>query len=331
MKKEGKSKILILFIVILLILLIIVGIGIFFVWSKWSKVDFKELDNSDLSVTTDIYDQVSDKVTEEEFNEIITIAFFGTDSRDTSNMNSGRSDTIMLASINPNLKSIKLISIPRDTYVEVPGYGKTKINHAYAYGKEQLSIKTINSNFGLNITEYATIDFSGLVNIINDVGGIELTITESEKNYINTYVKESYELTGNPVKKIENAGKVILTGEQALTHSRNRTVGNDFSRASRQRDVVEALMNKISTMDLNTIISLLDSFLPEVRTNINPTKYIGLLTSILSNRGEYLNNIISVQVPSTEYASGKMIDGIYYFVSDMDTAKNDIYKYIYEQ
>ena len=90
-------------------------------------------------------------------------------------------------------------------------------------------------------------------------------------------------------------------------------------------------MNKISTMDLNTIISLLDSFLPEVRTNINPTKYIGLLTSILSNRGEYLNNIISVQVPSTEYASGKMIDGIYYFVSDMDTAKNDIYKYIYEQ
>ena len=331
MKKEGKSKILILFIVILLILLIIVGIGIFFVWSKWSKVDFKELDNSDLSVTTDIYDQVSDKVTEEEFNEIITIAFFGTDSRDTSNMNSGRSDTIMLASINPNLKSIKLISIPRDTYVEVPGYGKTKINHAYAYGKEQLSIKTINSNFGLNITEYATIDFSGLVNIINDVGGIELTITESEKNYINTYVKESYELTGNPVKKIENARKVILTGEQALTHSRNRTVGNDFSRASRQRDVVEALMNKISTMDLNTIISLLDSFLPEVRTNINPTKYIGLLTSILSNRGEYLNNIISVQVPSTEYASGKMIDGIYYFVSDMDTAKNDIYKYIYEQ
>ena len=152
MKKEGKSKILILFIVILLILLIIVGIGIFFVWSKWSKVDFKELDNSDLSVTTDIYDQVSDKVTEEEFNEIITIAFFGTDSRDTSNMNSGRSDTIMLASINPNLKSIKLISIPRDTYVEVPGYGKTKINHAYAYGKKQIRMKTINSNFGLNLT-----------------------------------------------------------------------------------------------------------------------------------------------------------------------------------
>lgn len=330
MKKEGKSKILILFFIILLILLIIIGIGIFFVWSKWSKVDFKELDNSDLSVTTDVYDQVSDKVTEEEFNEIVTIAFFGTDSRDTSNMNFGRSDTIMLASINPNTKSIKLISIPRDTYVEVPGYGKTKINHAYAYGKEQLSIKTINSNFGLNITEYVTIDFSGLVNIINDVGGIELTITESEKNYINTYVKESYELTGNPIKKIESVGKVTLTGEQALTHSRNRTIGNDFTRASRQRDVVEALMNKISTMDLNTIISLLDSFLPEVRTNINPTKYIGLLTSILSNKGEYLNNVISVQVPSTEYASGKMIDGIYYFVSDMNMAKNDMYKYIYE-
>src|SRR5699024_7558952 len=102
-------------------------------------------------------------------------------------------------------------------------------------------IKTINSNFDMNLTEYITIDFSGLANIINEVGGIELTITESEKDYINTYVKESYKLTSNPIKKVESTGKVILTGEQALTPSRNRTVGNDFTRASRQRDVIEAL------------------------------------------------------------------------------------------
>ncbi|MEG2348493.1 MAG: LCP family protein [Clostridia bacterium] len=331
MNKKGISKILIAIIVILLIVLITIGIGIYFVWSKFSKVEYEKLDESNLDVNANLYENVSDKVTKEEFNDVVSVVLFGTDSRDTTNMDAGRSDTIIIASVNPKMKSMKLISIPRDTYVNVPGYGKTKINHAYAYGKEQLSIKTINNNFGLNITEYVTIDFSGLINIINTVGGINMNITEEEMKYINNGVKEQYKITGNPVKKVTHSGSVTLTGEQALTHSRNRTVGNDFTRASRQREVLEALINKMSSMDLNSILSLSDNFLSEVRTNMNPTKYMGLVTSMLTNKSEYMKNFISAQVPNTEYASGQMIDGVYYFVPNMEKAKLDFYTYLFEK
>lgn len=331
-KRKGISKLLIVFIVILLLILITVGIGVYFVCSKWSKVNFEKIDKDDLDVNTEIYEEVSDKVTEDEFNDIVTVALFGTDSRNPNNMDAGRSDTIIIASINPKTKSVKLLSIPRDTYVNVPGYGKTKINHAYAYGKEQLSIKTINNNFGLNITEYVTIDFSGLIHIINSVGGIKLNLTNEEISYINRYSTEAYKTTGNSYKKINASnGAVVLDGEQALAHSRNRTIGNDFNRAERQRDVVEALMNKLASMNVNDILSLSDSFLSEVRTNINPTKYIGLLTSVFADRNEYLSNVISVQIPSTEYASGQMINGIYYFVPDIERAKNDFYTYLFEK
>lgn len=331
MNKKGISKILIAFIVIFLIILITVGLAIYFVWSKWSKINFEKLNKDDLEVNTQIYEEVADKVTEEEFNDIVTVALFGTDSRDPSNMDAGRSDTIIIASINPKTKSIKLLSIPRDTYVNVPGYGYTKINHAYAYGREQLSIKTINSNFGLNITEYVTIDFSGLIHVINSVGGINVNITEEEMAYINRYSYEAYKTTGSKYQTLAKTGNVKLSGEQALTHSRNRTLGNDFTRAERQRAVVEALMNKLASMDLNTILSLSDSFLSEVRTNINPTEYIGLLTSVFANRNEYLSNVISAQIPNEEYASGKMINGIYYFVSDIEKAKSDFYNYLFEK
>lgn len=332
-KKSGKvTKIFI--IIFSIILIIAIGIAIY-LYSKLSKINYEEIDKSDLAVNEELYDIVKDNVdsqlSEKEFNDVVNFVLFGSDSRDVNSMEAGRSDTIIIVSINPKNKSIKLISIPRDTYVTVPGYGKTKINHAYAYGKEQLSIKTINTNFEMNLTEYATIDFSGLVNIINDIGGIELTITDEEMNYINAGAVYGAQYTGNTVPNLTHSGKVLLSGEQALAHSRNRKVGNDFTRASRQRDVIEALINKISDMDINQILSLSDEFLKEIKTNINVTNYVGLLTSILANKNEYLNNITSVQVPSSEYASGEMINGIYYFVSDIEKAKQDMYKIIYEK
>ncbi len=331
-KKTKKSKkALKVFIIILLIIALIIGAIIFIFFDKLSKMNYVEIDKNDLDVNNNMYDDVAGLISKDEFEDIITVALFGTDSRDTSNMSAGRSDSIIVASINPKTKSIKLISIPRDTYVSISGYGKTKINHAYAYGGEQLSIKTINSNFGLNITEYATVDFMGLVNIINAVGGIEMEITKDEMVVINEYLKEIYSLENKPYKEMTQYGKLTLTGEQALAHARNRYVGSDFTRANRQRDVLTALMNKLSTMDKTKILSLIDVFLEQVKTNINVTDYLGEITSVITNINEYKNNIISVQIPSTEYGSDKMVDGIYYFVSDLEKAKKDFITYLYEK
>ncbi len=310
-------------IIIIIIIIILIAAGIFiYAWLKLSNLQHESIDISDLAINDNLYDDIKTGVdggiTEDEFNEVVNFVLLGSDSRNVNSMESGRSDTIMIASINPMKKSINLVSIPRDTYVTVPGYGKTKINHAYAYGKEQLTLKTINSNFNLNITDYVTIDFSGLKNIIDEMGGIELELSTQEKEYIG--IKDS---------RLNQTGKIKLNGEEALKHSRNRTVGNDFTRAERQRDVMEAIINKIASLEINQILALSDEFLKEVKTNINVTSYIGLLTSIISNKNEYLSNITSNQVPSSEYAKGQMIDGIYYFVSDMEKAKNDLYNILY--
>lgn len=331
-EKKKKWKIGRIILVAVFILIIAAGIGAgSFISGKLSNLNIQEIDTTNLAVNSELYNDVSDSLSKKEFEDVICIALFGTDSRDTDNMSAGRSDSIIIASINPKLKNIKLISIPRDTYVNVPGYGKTKINHAYAYGGEQLTIKTINENFGLDITEYATIDFSGLIHIINKLGGIQMNITKAEMEYINNHCHESYKITGKTTKKVSSYGNVTLTGEQALTHSRNRTVGSDFTRAGRQREVLEAIMNKMVKLGTSKILDLSDSFLKEVKTNIKVTDYVGQLTNIMMNSSDYMNNITSIQIPSTDYAKGQTIGGVYYFVSDAQTMKQDMIDNIYKK
>ncbi len=319
------KKVVIISLSVLLIFAIIFGILLYIASSTLGKIGFEGLDESQLGLNDDLYNEVSSNISKQEFNSIKNIALFGIDG--------GRSDTIIIASINQTDHTIKLISIPRDTYVSVEGHGKTKINHAYAYGKEQLALKTINSNFGLNISEYVTINFKGLINIINKLGGIELEITKAEMEYINKYVSESYQLTGKKVQTLSSYGKVTLTGEQALTHARNRTIGNDFYREERQRDVITAVMNKVSTMSLTKILGLSDSILSEVKTNLDINESIGILTSALSNSSEYMNSVTSKQIPSEEAGNGsgkgQKISGIYYFVTDLEEAKTAFKNAIY--
>lgn len=321
-KSSVGKKILITLMVILIIIVIILGIAVGMVAGKIGKINFENIDQGDLDLNNDLYSEVSGDISKEEFNKIKNVALFGVDG--------GRSDTIMIASINQADKTIKLISIPRDTYVAVSGHGKTKINHAYAYGKEQLALKTINSNLGLNISEYVTVNFKGLINVINKIGGIELTISKEEKDYINEFVHESYELTGKSTQLLSSYGKVKLTGEQALTHARNRTVGNDFTREERQRDVLTAVMNKVSTMSLTQIWDMSDSILEEVKTNLDVKECMGIASDVLGNSSKYLNNIVSKQVPSESEGKGQTIDKIYYFVCDLPTVSKELKDILYK-
>lgn len=336
MEKERKKKRFItvprVIIAIVVVIILIITITIFAITSTLSNMMKMELDESDLAVNDELYDELTEYgITKKEFDSIINIAFFGSDSRDLNNMNSGRADTIMIISVNPTKKSIKMISIPRDTYVNVPGYGKTKINHSYAYGQEQLAIKTINSNFGLNITEYVTINFEGLINVINAVGGVDINISKEERDVLNEYLKDSYQIMGKEYVPMTEYGDVHLNGEQALAHCRDRYVGSDFTRAERQREVLTEVMGKISQKSFGEMLDLVDIFLQQVRTNINVSEYLGLAASAFTNKDDYMNNIISAQVPSTDYGKGDYIDGIYYFVADLDTCKKDMYEYIYNK
>ena len=335
MKKEKKGLvgiIVLIIVIVIVIALFIAGLLVYrFISKRLENVNYVEIDKSDIGIVEIYEEPKEDKNEEVKFDSVKTIALFGTDSRNVDDMYSGRADSIIIASLNPEKYSVKLISIPRDTYVDIPGYYMDKINHAFAFGQEQLLLKTLNNNFGINVSEYITVDFLGLARVINSIGGINLTISQDEMNVINDYLKEIYALEGTPYTPMTEFGDVLLTGEQAVAHSRDRYVGSDFTRGERQRQVIEAIINKISTFDSDRQIKFIDDFLAQVHTNVNITEYLPQILSVLLNMDKYNENIISSQVPTLDYASGQYINGIYYLVCDLDRAKEEFRTYIYEK
>lgn len=336
-RKIGKwiKIVLILLISIILVLVLFVTK---FVNDKLSKVNFQELDEENLSINENLYDEL-EGVTEEEYKEVINILLLGSDSRDMSNQYVGNSDAIMIISINPNYKTIKLISIPRDTATNIDGFEhRYKINAAFREGREQLAIKTINENFGLNLKEYVTINISEMYSIINELGGVEVEITKEEMNWINQYVDMFYEFSGSPVKKVTTYGKVILTGEQAAAHVKERMSGfsnemeehGDYGRTRRQRDVFISMLNKIMSEDPSEISRIIDLVLLQITTNIDLAKYMPLIPEFITNKDAYLSNIVSVMIPKVEYSKEILERGAYIYVTDVEKAKRDFIKYMYE-
>lgn len=336
-RKIGKwiKIVLILLISIILVLVLFVTK---FVNDKLSKVNFQELDEENLSINENLYDEL-EGVTEEEYKEVINILLLGSDSRDMSNQYVGNSDAIMIISINPNYKTIKLISIPRDTAANIEGFEhRYKINAAFREGREQLAIKTINENFGLNLKEYVTINISEMYDIINELGGVEVEITKEEMNWINQYVDMFYEFSGSPVKKVTTYGKVTLTGEQAAAHVKERMAGfsnemeehGDYGRTRRQRDVFISMLNKIMSKDPAEISRIIDLVLLQITTNIDLAKYMPLIPEFIANKDTYLSNIVSVMIPKVEYSKEILERGSYIYVTDVEKAKRDFIKYMYE-
>lgn len=134
----------------------------------------------------------------------------------------------------------------RDSYVDIEGHGKTKLNHAYAYGGPELAIKTINSNFKLNIRDFVAVDFYGLENIIDTVGGVEIPVRSDEIKYINSYMQGTAKVENKAVQEVQNPGLQNLNGMQAVAYARIRyTSGGDYERTERQRTILTAVMNKI--------------------------------------------------------------------------------------
>lgn len=245
--------------VLLIILAIIVGGTLIFINSKLSKMQKVDLNENDLNVSAQAADSLS---------EYRNIAIFGVDSRDDSYDRGNRSDCIIIASINNNTKEVKLISVYRDTYVQIEGHGLDKITHAYSYGEAPLAIKTLNTNLDLNITEFVTLNFDAVKDIIDYVGGINMQITSEEVEHISG---------------ISKAGTYNLTGDQALQYARIRkATGGDYKRTERMRDVLTAVAEKLKTMNISQLNGFVDEVLPKVYTNITASDIFSLIPSATS-------------------------------------------------
>lgn len=328
-------------VVLILLLVIVLSTIIFagkFVGDKLGKINFKHLNEEDLEINENLYSDV-EGLTQEEYDQVINIVLLGSDSKDMNNTYGGSSDAIMIISVNPKYKSIKLISIPRDTAAYIEGEkNRYKLNYAFAKGREQLALKTINKTFDLNLKEYVTINISSMYDIINELGGVEVNITKEEMKWINEYVDMFYKMSGKKVQKVTSYGKVTLTGEQAAAHVKERMAGSssateshgDYGRTVRQREVLVSMLNKIASKDMGEISRIIDLILEQVTTNIDVAKYTTMLPEFISNKNAYLNNITSVMLPSLDYSKEIYENGAYLYVTDSTKAKRDFIKYMYE-
>lgn len=326
-REKEKSNILkiilIIFLFVILVWFIVVTLISSMVKNKLEKIEVQQLNINELGINNNMYNEVSESISKEEFEDIINIALLVVDEE--------KSDTIIIASINKTRHTLKLINIPKDTYVAVYEHNKTSLNNAYTYGQETMTLNTINTNFGLNISKYITINFEGMSDIINEIDGVELDITKEEMDYINENSDEQYSKDGKEKKIINDFGKIILDGEQALTYSRYSTSDGKELDENRQIKIIIALTEKLAKLGTNKIWSISDNILSKIKTNIDIKKSIDTVEKVLSYSSEYLNNFNFIQIPSEEYGSGKKeeIDGKYYFVADLDKVKDILKEKIY--
>lgn len=242
---------------IVIVIAVLFGLSYGVVYAMVGKVEYESMET----------DYVRPKDVEK-VSGVKNILLIGTDAR--SSDEDGRSDSMIVLSINSKKNRIVMTSILRDSYVEIPGHGSNRINAAYSYGQEDLLIQTIEQNFKIPIDAYAKVDFFSFIDIVDAVGGVEIDVSEEEKEWVNAYLNETNELLGKEFGDgyLTSAGVQTLSGKQALSYARIRYIGTDFQRTERQREIITAVAAKAKTMGPTAITKLMDSVLPNVKTNM---------------------------------------------------------------
>ena len=298
---------------ILLVILIAGGSYSFYLSNRLNKVT---LDKNNIGITTESTENLLKYDT---YNEIVNIALFGIDAGDNEH---GRSDSIMILTVDPINKKLKLSSLMRDSYVNIPGYGMDKLNHAFAFGNSVLALQTLNENFNINVENFISTNFTNLPNIINKLGGVNINITEEELPLIN-----SYAASRGSTSKVSSSGNQLLNGDLALAYSRIRyTSGGDYERTSRHRTILSAVFDKVINTPSIQFPTLLNDFLPYIETSFSTSDLLKIGATI-SETGT--TKIIEDRFPRDESAKGAMINGVSYVTFDIEETKSQMQEFIY--
>lgn len=276
---------------------LVIAVGVLYVTLRTtSEVKKDNLNEDEIAVNEEVKQSVQGTVEQEKETEtgqegkytgIYNIAFFGVDSRDENLGRGNRSDTIMICSVNMDSHEIRLISIYRDTYLNIGNDTYKKCNSAYAFGGPEQALGMINMNTDLYITDYVTVGFSGLMSAVDALGGIEIDIEEAEIGHLNNYQismagtttdGEHFTATaGKDYTPVTSAGRQVLNGLQATAYCRIRHVGDDFARTERQRNVLIAMMEKAKTASIGNLTEAVNAVIPHVRTSVDIADVLPLL------------------------------------------------------
>lgn len=238
----------------------------------------------------------------------------------------GNSDTMMLISIDNKHQKLKMTSFMRDTVVDIPGKSgiyRFKLNSSFNAGGVPLVIETIERNFGINIDKYAEVNFECFRKVIDILGGVEVTLTDSEVNFINERWHDGNPLTGG-------AGTYKLDSGKALVHARNRSSGMwDYGRTARQRDVIRATIEGFKTTDVVSMLKIAASMMPYVDTDMNPQE----LSQLIYKAQTYMHyEMEEFRLPTNNNLEEKTVNefgGAVLIIPDINQARSDLKEFIY--
>ncbi|MBR1628566.1 MAG: LCP family protein [Lachnospiraceae bacterium] len=263
-----KRRVRILIFEIILLTFLLVGL---YGWTKFGMITHETIREEEVK-TNDIAVEA-----QETLSGYWNIALFGVDNRSNGDFDTGHSDTIMICSVNNDTKEVRLVSVYRDTLLEVEEDSLQKATNAYQYGGAKAAIGMLNTNLDLDIKDYVSVDFKALTDAIDAVGGIEIELTDEEADIMNTnYITEVAYVTKKAANFV-SGGYQTLDGVQATAYCRVRyTAGNDFKRAERQRTVVSKLVEKAKQASLIEINDLINAVFPNIQTSLSSTQLISL-------------------------------------------------------
>lgn len=273
-RKKKKSRKILLFVFEILLLAILLVAA--YVIGMANRVKYENMSETEAGINDDL-----SKDTLLSLEGYTNIAVFGLDNRSANNYERGNSDVVMIASINNKTKDVKLVSVYRDTYLSVGDGVYFKCNNAYAKGGAKQAVQMLNSNLDLDIQEYVCVDWAAVVEVIDDLGGLDLNITQGEMNQINKYKKDVDGVTGKTTPDVTQYGLVHLDGTQATTYARIRKLaGDDFKRASRQRIVMQAMLEKAKSAGPATLVKICNSVVDHISTTLSLDQMISLAKDV---------------------------------------------------
>ncbi len=324
-KRKNTTK---LICVILCLLFFVAGALCFYAYKLISPINYVEINKNP---------EVSQLMEEGQLltnNRVLNILLFGVDQNSSE---SGRSDTMMLLSIDSVHQKIKMTSFQRDTFVYVPdpdGSYHTKLTNAYSYGSVPLSVATIEANYGIQIDRYVTVDFKAFKSIVDILGGVEVELTDREILYINCQIAQN-----NQTEYLDaEEGVVRLNGQQALWYARNRGgdvingvefyEGTDWDRTERQRKFMQAVIDQMKEASLTEVLSVVNEVGPYVTTNLKKTEIMSLVAGSLT----YLRyDTEQCSMPSDgNWGYEQNFAGDVIYVYDWDAVRRDLAQFIYE-
>ena len=289
-RPKSKTKKILFAVEIIVLLLFIGGLYVYGqLNSKLDKINQPVLDDGKIKVNQEVQDSINSQ--ESTLTGYTTYALFGIDHRDKNTALGGEnSDTIIIASVNNDTKDVKLVSVYRDTLLNLGNDTYSKANAAYAYGEAEQAITMLNTNLDLNISEYATVNFNALTTIIDDLGGLDMDMSYAEIVHMNNYCVETSEETGKDYTPIElpdrpddiEAVQYHLNGVQATSYCRIRyTASLDMGRTERQRRVIQMIVSKAKSAGLGKIFKIMDDVFPMVTTSMTKDEILQLLPTLI--------------------------------------------------